>query len=99
MIRGTTPLHTFATDVDLRGHTVYVTYKQNGVTVIEKTNKDLVITESGFVVMLTQAETLRFIKDKPVQMQIRYVTKEGISEASNIIETTVDNVLKNGVIK
>ena len=99
MVRGTTPIHTFSTDTDLRGAVVYVTYKQNGVTIVEKTNKDLEITENGVITMLTQAETLRFKADKPVEMQVRYIMPNGVADASNIIITTVEEVLKGGVIE
>ena len=98
MIRGTTPIHTFGTNVDLRNCKVFVTYKQNGVTILEKSNNDLTITETEVVTMLTQADTLRFKAGAPVQIQLRYLHPNGESEVSNVIETTVDEVLKQGVI-
>ena len=98
MIRGSTPIHTFGTEIDLRGAVVYVTYKQDGVTIVEKTNKDMQITEHGVITMLSQAETLRFKANKPVEMQVRYVLPNGVADASNIVTGTVEEVLKGGVI-
>lgn len=98
MIRGTTPIHSFGTNVDLRNCKVFVTYKQNGTTILEKSNNNLTITETEVVAMLTQADTLRFKAGVPVQMQLRYLHPNGESEVSNVIETTVDEVLKQGVI-
>lgn len=97
MVRGTTPIHTFGTETDLRGAKIYVTYKQDSTTIVEKTNNDLQVTENGIVVMLTQAETLRFKAGK-VKIQVRYVLPNGISDVSNTVETTVEEVLKEGVI-
>ena len=98
MVRGTTPIHTFSTETDLRGAVVFVTYKQNGVTIVEKTNKDLEITENGIITMLSQAETLRFKANKPIEMQVRYVLPNGVADASNIVTGTVEEVLKGGEI-
>lgn len=99
MVRGTTPIHSFGTSTDLRGAVVYVTYKQGDTTILEKSNKDMLITEDGITIMLTQADTLRFKVGMPVKIQIRYTMPNGVSEASNIINATVDEVLKNGVIE
>lgn len=98
MVRGTTPIHTFGTDIDLRGAKVYVTYKQGGVTIVEKTNKDLEITENGVITMLSQAETLRFKANKPIEMQVRYVLPSGVADASNIVKGTAEEILKGGEI-
>lgn len=56
------------------------------------------ITEDTIVVMLDQEDTLKF-KPGEVEIQIRYVLENGIADASNIIKTTVDQVLKDGVIE
>lgn len=98
MIRGTTPLHTFDVNRDLRNAKVYLTYKQDGRTIVEKSD-DLVVTEHRVTAKLSQADTLRFRAGVPVTMQIRYVIDSGDSGASEIMETTVDEILKGGVIR
>lgn len=104
MYRGTTPEHIFQTNIDLTGYRVYVTYAQNGNAILEKTNEDITVTEDSVTVPLTQEDTLKFSQTvsagkKPViKMQIRYVTPYGSAGASNIMTTTVDEILKDGGI-
>lgn len=61
MRRGTTPTHTFHTDVDLtEARAVFVTYAQDGEVIIERSLEDGVeVTEDTVSVTLTQEETLR----------------------------------------
>lgn len=97
--RGTTPLNTFEVDVDLTGaEVIYITYKQNGQTVIEKTKDDCTITATQIEVELTQEETLAFILGKTVEVQIRARYSSGNAIASNIIKVTAEEILKEGVI-
>lgn len=99
MVRGTTPIHTFSTNTEHLGkHRVYVTYKQDGRTIVEKTNEDMRISRDKILITLTQAETLRFKANRPVEIQARYVDKYGMACASNIVTTTVGEVLKGGII-
>ena len=100
MIRGTTPRNTFKVNLDLRECDVlYVTYKQAGRTIIEKTINDVTITENTVVVKLTQAETLKFASgDVPLSIQIRAGWANGERVASTKIRTTVDGILKDGEI-
>ena len=95
--RGSTPTNTFTVNLDLRDATVYVTYWQNGVIIIEKTGEDLEITATTITVHLTQAETL-LLKTGNVSIQIRYVMEDGSADASNIITASVERILKDGEI-
>lgn len=101
MRRGSTPTNTFTLDVDLSTATVYITYEQNGKTVLEKTGEDLTFTsdQNGYyiAVTLSQEETLKFSEGK-VLIQIRYVFPNGTADASNIIQTTFERIIKDGVI-
>ena len=97
MKRGTTPTNTFTVDRDLTEATVYVTYSQNGNTVFEKTNEDLTIDATTIKCTLSQAETLA-LKEGMVEIQIRYITELGAADASNIIRTTAERILKDGEI-
>lgn len=97
MRRGTTPTNTFSVDVDLTGATVYVSYEQDGKVIIEKTGTDVTITSTDVTVTLTQADTLAFHPGR-VCVQIRYVDQLGTADASNIMETTAERILKDGEI-
>ncbi len=97
MRRGTTPTNTFAVDIDLTGATIYVSYEQDGKVIIEKTGSDVTVTEDSLTVTLSQADTLKFHPGR-VCVQIRYVDQMGTADASNIMETTAERILKDGEI-
>lgn len=98
MRRGATPTNEFATNVDLRGASVWLTYKQDGRTIVERTNAGLVIEENAIKCTLTQQETLAF-KEGEVEIQARYITEEGVADGSNIVKAPVERILKDGVIE
>lgn len=99
MYRGTTPKITFLVDIDTTElEEVYITFK-NKHGEIEKTNQDVVLAEGEISVYLSQADTLLFPNfDTPLRMQIRAKTKDGAALASNIMETTMSHILKDGEI-
>lgn len=97
MRRGSTPTNTFHVNLDLTEATIFVTYSQNGCIAFEKTGDDLEVTEDQIVVSLTQAETLS-LKSGRVEIQIRYVLADGTADASNIMSTTAERILKDGEI-
>lgn len=96
--RGSTPTNIFHVNINLVGARIYVTYKQNGQILVEKTNESLEILEDRILSTLTQEETLLF-KTGPVRIQIRYVRQDGTADASNIIETRAEEILKDGEIE
>lgn len=98
MIRGTTTLNVFNTDIDLRGARVYVSYSQGGKVVVDKTNEDIVINENNIEVPLEQEDTLTLQDNIIVKIQMRYVRDNGVAGASNIITTHAGEILKGGVI-
>lgn len=98
MRRGSTPTNTFDVDLDLRNATVFISYEQDGAIVVEKTGEDLMIGESQIALSLTQEETLKFHPGK-VFIQIRYVFPNGAADASDIIQTTFERIIKDGVIE
>ena len=98
MRRGSTPTNTFNLDIDLRQATVYVSYAQDSKVVVEKTGEDLTVEDDSITVRLSQEDTLAF-KSGIVMIQIRYVFPfTGDADASNIIRTTAERILKDGVI-
>lgn len=99
MRRGTTPTNLFKSNVDLtEAEVLYITYKQRGVTVIEKTIEDVTINEKNFEVDLTQQETLQLDPKQKVEIQVRARFPGGRAIGSNIVETTVGRILKDGEI-
>lgn len=97
MKRGTTPTNTFEVDRDLTEAKVFITYSQNGKTVFEKTGDDLVVTADKIKCTLSQTDTLA-LHEGMVEIQIRYITELGAADASNIIRTTAERILKDGEI-
>ena len=99
MRRGTTPTHTFDTDVDLTDAVVlYLTYKQNGRIKVEKSLSDVTIEPYKVKVTLTQKETLSFDDEGDVRIQIRAKFADGNAVASNVIRTSAQIILKEGEI-
>lgn len=99
MRRGTTPTHVFNTDIDLsEASVIWLTYKQNGNVLFTKEMPDMTITEDSISVELSQEETLQFVPDKTVKIQIRARFADGSAIASNVIQTTANTILKEGVI-
>lgn len=101
MRRGTTPTHTFTTEVDLSEATdIYITYQQDGKNVVEKTIDDITFIEGGFQITLTQKDTLAFTSDtsKKIDVQVRAVLGDGTAIASNIIRIDAHAILKDGEI-
>lgn len=99
MRRGTTPTHTFKTDIDLSDAAViWLTYKVDGEIVIDKEKSDLLITEDEISFKLTQEETLALKKGTQVRIQIRARFEDGTAVASNIMEASVKEILKDGEI-
>lgn len=99
MRRGTTPTNIFNTDVSLVGCDVlYITYKQNDKTVIEKALDDCAVEDDKVTVTLTQEETLALNDIEQVNIQIRAGYPDGSRLASNILRVPVGRILKQGVI-
>lgn len=97
MRRGSTPTNVFLVDIDLTAATVFVSYEQGGKVIVEKTGTDLTVTEESVTLTLSQEETLRFHSGE-VLIQLRYVMPNGTADASNIIRTTAERIIKDGVI-
>lgn len=98
--RGTTPKHTFDVDVDLTTAVeMFITYQQDRRTVLEKQLKDIEVSPESISVKLTQKESLKFHENGgPVRMQIRARFPDGEAIGSNIMSTSVGEILKEGEI-
>lgn len=102
MRRGTTPTHTFTTDIDLTGaDVIYITYQQDGIDLLEKNIDDVTIISEdnsyAVQVTLTQKETLAFKTSSSVYVQIR-ARFGNRAPASNILKLPVEAILKEGEI-
>lgn len=100
MWRGTTPTHSFTLPEGMRQQdfaVLYITYSQNGETVVEKTGEDLQFEDNIIKVIFTQQDTLAFAPG-PVKIQIRGRMLDGQAVASNHISTTAKEILKDGEI-
>lgn len=105
--RGTTPKHTFTTDIDLTGaDKIFLSYAQGEgckkKVIVEKTKDDLEVREDSVDSFLTQEETLKFCPLDTVSMQFRatFLAPDGKTRAvaSNEMYTTFEQILKGGVI-
>lgn len=100
MYRGTTPTLSFNFDFNLDGFDItalYISFKQESYIVIEKTLEDLEINQNKVTIRLTQQETLKMNPSKVVYIQGRIKIGEQ-AFATNVIKTTVGEILKEGVI-
>lgn len=107
MRRGTTPTHIFETiGISLVDATeIYVTYQQpSGCkcddyhVIVEKTIEDITVEEEQISLELTQEETLSFLEDVPVKVQIRAKFPDGKAVACQVMNVGAEEILKEGVI-
>lgn len=98
MHRGTTPTHVFRTDVDLtKASVLFISYKQNGKVVLEKSLEEVNVQKTGITVNLTQTETLLF-QEGIVMIQIRAKFPDSSAIASSLIRVSAEEILKDGAI-
>ena len=99
--RGTTPVHSFTLPDELKDvdfSALYITYKQDGKTVLEKDRNSISIEDGVASVRLTQEETLLFSDRWKCHIQVRLRTAAGDALVSNVVDIPVYDVLKEGVI-
>lgn len=99
MRRGTTPTLTFELPFEVSALDVYwITISQRYENIkIDKDDSACTSSGSTITLKLTQEDTLKLIADKPVYIQIRALMDDD-AIASETIETTVEDILKEGVI-
>ncbi len=98
--KGCTAKHRFPFDSTQYGiSALYVTYQQNGHTVLEKTIDDVDLEPEAIVVTITQKDSLQFDSRRGlVRIQIRIKTVDGYTSKSNVMTASVDELLKEGEI-
>lgn len=102
MYQGTTPaLVLRVKDKDLTGATVFASIKDN-TQIVTKTGDDLLIVKDDddtlVTVTLTQAETLK-LDEGDAEIQVRYITSDGIAFATKKARLTVNDVIYKSVIE
>lgn len=99
MIRGTTPTLEFQlpfeTDVIQKA---YVTFATGATVVLEKSIDDCICKGDKLIIKMSQRDTLALTGGAVVDIQIRVLTFENEALASNIIRTSVSQILKDGEI-
>lgn len=100
MYRGTTPTLNITLNIEVSTiKELYISFSQYGVVLIEKTLDDCTILgEKELTITLTQEETLKLRDDCKVKSQIRAILNSGEVAASDIKESSVNAILKDGVI-
>lgn len=98
MRRGTTPtLRITVEGIQVESLTsIFLTLKQ-GNTELEKTNVEVDTENNRLIAELSQEETLMF-DEGGVRVQFRALLENGKAVASNIVTTTMDEILMEGVI-
>lgn len=107
MLRGTTQKLTFDIGLDTKDITqlwlTFSHYNSHNSEILTKTIDDVVLEGTTVTVELSQEDTLEFnhsnVKSKVVFIQMRALLNDGQALASNVVEITVDHLLKEGVIK
>lgn len=100
MYRGTTPTLNFLFDMDLEQLNIaafYLSFKQGNEIVLEKELQDLEIDKNKVSIQLTQQDTLKMNANNVVYIQGR-IKVDNEAYATNIIKTTLSDILKEGEI-
>ena len=99
MIRGTTPTHTFTLPFEREEiAALCVTYAQRGIPLFTKSEADCTFAGNAVTLQLTQSDTLRFVAQDAVQIQVRVLDNKGVAYASRVLITTVEDCLLEEVI-
>lgn len=100
MTRATTPTHKFTFPIDPSTfEKILITYKQGKKIVLEKTEKDSIISDMTVLVPLTQEETNLFNSREDVEIQVRVLTYANKALASKKFVKPVNDVLNDEILK
>ena len=100
MIRGTTPTHKFNLPFDSSNiSAARVIYTQRGREILRKETKDFTMDGNAIRVELKQEDTLLFDCDYSVKLQLRVLTNDGKTLATQPIIVSIEECLDNEVLK
>lgn len=98
MYRGTTPTLNFQLPFEVSQITkLNIAFSQDNTVVLEKALSDVTREGRKITVKLSEMETLSLNDKKGLEIQLR-VAVGSIKMASPIIKTTVERILKEGVL-
>lgn len=88
MIKFTSPTLNLIVDADLTNADIYVSMVQGAYEVV-KTDVSITVSEgqTRIPVTLTQEETARFKREKPIDIQVNWITPSGTRIATDIYTT------------
>lgn len=103
MRRGTTPTLTFTTpyaaDLWVLGRS-WITFEQRGTDLfsVRMDDESVTVTDSAVTITLTQEQTLAMTTADKLSIQLRGIVGENKAVGSNVVQTTVCGILKDGEI-
>ena len=90
MRRGTTPEHTFTLPFDTSTiAAVRIIYEYNDNEIVVKTKDDCTLDGKDIKVKLSQEDTLKFICNTTIKVQVRILTVDGEAIASDVMTVFV----------
>lgn len=98
MKRGTTQQLTFILPEEISIAALFITFRQNNRTVLEKSLEDVTVDGKKITFQLSQEDTLKFCAPHALYIQLRIRDTLGNAVASEIIRTDAEVILKEGVI-
>ena len=97
--RGTTPQIVFTCNVPPQDFKIcHIAFSQSNKLLFIKTLKDCSISENDLILTLSELDTLKFVSTRDVEIQLRVEYSDGSKDASNIIKTTVEKILEDGIL-
>ena len=99
IVRGTTPQLIFTCNTPPQEFEIcHIAFSQSGRIIFIKTLKDCSIQDNDLILTLSEIDTLKLISGRDVEIQLRVAYSDGTKDASNIIKTTADRILEDGVL-
>ena len=100
MIRGTTPRLVFAFKYTVDFVKVLrITFKQNGETKVEKTEKDVTFEENKIILKLSQEDTLGLNENVVVEIQLKVLTTTGDVLATDPYQLRVIEIFNEEILE
>ena len=99
MVRGTTPELIFTLPFEVSSiQKLWITFSQKNSEIFTLEKEVCTLDGTEVRVSLTQEQTLQFSSNCILEIQMRVLTLDNVALASNIIRTSVQKILKGGVI-
>ena len=77
---------------------LYITYQENGKTILEKSLEECSFSDGKISVHLTQEDSLKFCENALIKIQIRSRLTNGAVIKSVVMSSHTDEILKRGAI-